>query len=277
MKYYRMNDAKSTLFDCRNFRSHIQSILKLLEEDIPFAFNRISDGELFILQGKAIELGERGALIDGVKVNQQRFSRWDQKSFDPDRDRYIAAELPKTLHSTNPLYLLGLPCPCCCNIGDVERIRRVSSANQTWANLLVNGNYKYFIEEVFPCIQDKRVMAAVNHQAKVDAFSSCNAFKHFKIPDNVIQKAPFIVDEFIDQCSVLEDRTVVLVGASVVAKIMIHKAFSMFPNLTFIDIGTTLNPLLGLGLGRDYLRGYWLGATNRSVSPYARRQCVWDL
>lgn len=272
-----MNDVKSTLFDCKDFRSHIQSILKLLEEDIPYAFNRISDGELFILQGKAIELGKRGALIDGVKVNQQRFSRWDQKSFDPDRDRYIAAELPKTLHSTNPLYLLGLPCPCCCNIGDVERIRRESSAKQTWANLLVNGNYSYFIEEVFPRIQDKSVMAAVNHHAKVDAFSSCKSFTHFRIPDNVIQRAQRVVEEFVDQCSVLEDRTVVLVGASVVAKIMIHKAFSIFPNLTFIDIGTTLNPLLGLGLGRDYLRGYWLGSTNRSFSAYSKRQCVWDL
>ena len=272
-----MKDARSTPFDVKDFRGHIQAIFRLLEQDIPFAFNRISDGELFMLQGKAIELNERGAMIDGVAVNQQRFSKWDQKSFSPERDRYIATELPNILHSTNPLYLLGLPCPCCCNISDVEQIRKISSSNQTWANLLVNGNYSYFIESVFPSIQSKRVMAAVNHLATIDVFSSCQSFTHFRIPDNVIQRAPSVVEEFIDQCSILHDGTVVLVGASVVAKIMIHKAFMLYPNLSFIDVGTTLNPLLGLGLGRDYLRGYWLGSSNRAFSAYAKRQCVWNV
>jgi len=272
-----MKEVESTLFNVKDFNAHIRLILRLLEQDIPFAFNRISDGELFMLQGKGIELGESGAMIDGIKVNQQRFSKWDQKSFRPERDRYIVNELPKVLHSTHPLYLLGLPCPCCTNITDVRRIRRESSASQTWANLLVNANYSYFIESVFPRIQEKRVMAAVNEHATVDAFSSCQSFIHFKIPNNAIQKAEDIVLNFLDQCSNLKDGTVVLVAASVVAKIMIHKAFIMFPNLSFVDVGTTLNPLLRLGLGRDYLRGYWLRSSNRSYSPYSGRMCVWDL
>lgn len=271
-----MEDVEAALFDVKDFGRHIRLVLSLLRKDIPFAFNRISDGELFMLQGKEIELGENGALINGVAVNHQRFTKWDQKSFKPERDTYIATELPKVLQSTNPLYLLGLPCPCCCNVNDARRIRQESSATQTWANLLVNANYKYFIESVFPCIQEKRVMAAVNHHATVDAFSSCASFAHFKVPDNAIQEAPTVVEEFLDRCSSLHDGTVVLVGASVVAKIMIHRAFAMFPNLSFMDIGTTLNPLLGLGLGRDYLRGYWLRSSKRSFSAYAARACVWD-
>lgn len=270
-----MYDKGNSIFAEKDFRSHIRLVEMLLRKGVPFAFNRISDGEMFMLQRRRIELGARGAEIDGIVVNRQKFSKWDEKSFDPERDTYILSELPKVLQSTNPLYLLGVPCPCCGEKSEIQWVRNASSATLTWANLLVNSNYKYFIESVFPYIQTQRVMAALNHIAKEDAFSSCPSFSHFKVPNNVIQCAQLVVERFLERCSSLQRGTVVLVGASVVAKIMIHKGYKEYPNLTFIDVGTTLNPIVGLGLGRDYLRDYWLRTTKRQRSPYSDRICIW--
>ena len=262
-------------FTNKDFRGHIKLLLQLLEQNIPFAFNRISDGELFILNNQSIELTARGALIDGVGVNRQSFSKWDCKSFDPQRDTFITSQLPSVLSSDNPLYLLGLPCICCADPREVINIRTKSAATWTWANLLVNGNYPFFIEKLLPQLQSMPLMAAVNHAATDSLFNPCPAYSRFNVPDDVIQSADKVVQDFLYECSKLKDGTVVLVGASVVAKIMIHKGFSAFPSLSFIDIGTTLNPLLSLGLGRDYLRDYWLTRPLHLRSPYSSRLCIW--
>jgi hypothetical protein len=262
-----------SLFSQKDYRRHIQYLRSYLLEGHSFAFNRISDGELYILNGLSIELQTDGALINGLQVNRQRFFPWDRKSFDPVRDTFIANGVRTALRSSNPAYLLGLPCPCCCDPIAVCAIRSQASATQTWANLLVNSNYRFFLEEIFPILQGLPLMVAVNHAASMDVFRSCPHHTHFCIPDNVLQSASGVLNDFLDCCSGLKDGTVVLVGASSAAKIFIHQGFHFFPRLTFIDIGTTLNPLLRLGLGRDYLRTYWSRSTHPNL--YASRACIW--
>jgi len=227
-----------------------------------------------MLKGLKIELGKNGAIINGSIVNRQQFYPWDCKSFDPCRDDFIIRGITDALKSNNERYLLGLPCTCCADHNEVMEIREKSSATLTWANLFVNGNYTQFIENVFPLIQSLPVMVAVNHASSHEAFSSCLKHLRFDIPDNVLQGANETVNRFLDQCSHLNAGTIVLVGASAVAKIMIHKAFILYPQLSFIDIGTTLNPLLGLGMGRDYLRSYWSNSYNLN-SAYANKICIW--
>ena len=258
----------------KSFQDHLLFVNKLLLNGIPFAFNRISDGELYMLNNVPIELRADGASIGRRAVNRQNFHPWDHKDFNPDRDNYLVNSLKSVLNSKNPYYLLGLPCPCCCNPDHVSEIRAHSrNCTQTWANLLVNANYKPFIETTLPILQERRVMCAINYRGSTDLFSGQNPNK-FNIPDNVIQMLPEVLEKFLNECSRLAPDTVVLVGASAAAKVMIHQAFDLYPRLSFIDIGTTLNPLLGLGMGRDYLRTYWKKSDHQN-SPYAHRVCIW--
>ena len=261
------------LFDRKNFTDHLLNIDKLLESGESFAFNRISDGELFMLLGKSIELGDKGAVINNCKVNTQKFFRWDAKSFEPSQDHYVRSELLKALEYSSENYLIGLPCPCCADPRHVNLCRKYSERSiSTWANLLLNNNYAHFINVTLNLILSKPVMAAINLESDTTLFSGCPSFELFKIPNGVIQAAESTCQKFLDKCASLQDGTIVLVSASAVAKIMIYKGNQLFPKLTFIDIGTTLNPYLRLGLGRDYLIHFW---KKNSPTLYGNRMCYW--
>jgi len=53
------------------------------------------------------------------------------------------------------------------------------------------------------------------------------------------------------------------------SEILIHRLFKDYDQNTYIDIGTTLHKQLGLGLQRDYLKGYW----NNIPMPDLFRSC----
>ena len=261
------------LFDHKHFSTHLLAIDKLLENGANFAFNRISDGELFMLLGRSIELSDNGASINGFKVNTQKFSRWDTKSFEPKQDHYVRSELLKALKHSSENYIIGLPCPCCAEDQYVKLCREHSGGSiTTWANLLLNGNYSHFIDVTLNLILSRPVMAAINLESDTTLFNICPSFELFEIPNGVIQLAEDTCNRFLDKCASLEDGTVVLVSASAVAKIMIYKGNKIFPNLTFMDIGTTLNPYLRLGLGRDYLIHFW---KKNTPTQYGNRTCIW--
>ena len=188
----------------------------------------------------------------------------------------IVEGLQKALSHDSQNYILGLPCPCCSDPAAVEECRQQAKKSATsWANLLLNANYNHFIDIMLNLILERPVMAAVNYRCDISLFNVCPMFKWFKIPDGVLQKAPTTCDRFLEACSKLPDHTVVLVSASAVAKIMIQKGNQYFPSLTFLHVGTTLNPLLKLGLGRDYLYNYWKPKTAASQNGYGGQTCIW--
>ena len=226
-----------------------------------------------MLLGKKIVLGDKGALIDNRRVNTQNFSRWDAKYFEPNQDHYVRSELLKALEHSSENYLIGLPCPCCAEPQYVNLCRKhAKNSISTWANLLLNCNYPHFIHVTLNLILSRPVMAAINLESDTTLFSSCSSFDLFKIPNGVIQSAENTCQKFLDKCASLKDGTIVLVSASAVAKIMIYQGNKLFPKLTFIDIGTTLNPYLRLGLGRDYLIHFW---KKKSPTQYGNRKCYW--
>lgn len=261
------------LFEEKDFRKHLEIFNSLIDCRIPFAFNRFSDGELFMIRNKSIQLSSSGGYIDGKKVNNQSFLPWDQKSFDPKNDTSIIKDLWYALQQDSNNYLLGLPCPCCASPHDVDFLRKNSRSSTTWANLLLNANYGHFIETTLPKILVRPIHTALNHVADLSLFSMAPETSSTQIPDNVLQHMDHVEQQFFNDCSYLVNDTVVLVGASAAAKILIAKGNKIYPNLTFIDVGTTLNPLIRLGLGRDYLASYW--KKNSPTSAYANRVCIW--
>ena len=130
-------------FEYKNFQSHLFEINRLIKLQEPFAFNRISDGELFMMDGLGINLTEYGAKIAGRQVNAQKFAPWDQKIFDPNSDQHIARGLKNALECNIENYIIGLPCPCCC---DPQKVTPQSSKNNPKtiprAQQLVQNDFK---------------------------------------------------------------------------------------------------------------------------------------
>jgi hypothetical protein len=68
------------------------------------------------------------------------------------------------------------------------------------------------------------------------------------------------IKEYIDKENI-EDH-VFLFSASSLSEILIHKLHQHNKKNTYVDIGTTLHPYLGLDPARDYLRSYWSGTNH---------------
>ena len=62
-----------------------------------------------------------------------------------------------------------------------------------------------------------------------------------------------------------------LFSASTFSKFAIHQLFDSFPTNTYIDIGTTINPLISMRSDRTYLRQFWLGEKGNDLE----KTCIW--
>ena len=61
-----------------------------------------------------------------------------------------------------------------------------------------------------------------------------------------------------------------LLSAASLSEILIYKLFSKYPDNTYIDIGTTMHPILGLTVARDYLKAYWTGQSHPDMNKVCR-------
>ena len=65
-----------------------------------------------------------------------------------------------------------------------------------------------------------------------------------------------------------------LFSAASLSNLLIYELYKKFPNNIYMDIGSTLNPMLKLDgwvASRGYLRGYWMNQPD----PYFFQDCEW--
>lgn len=219
-----------------------------------------------------MKLTRHGAFIGQDQVNRQHFKPWDYKTYDPRHDSKLLGLLFESLSAHLDGFIVGLPCRCCVGSAGFETVKRLTNSHTSWSNLLVNSNYPYFLEQVVPSIQEssRQVVLGVNKRSSLHLFAG-NRPIHVPVPDNVFQDYESFFFSLDSALSCAEPDSIVLIGASTVAKIAIPKFYEIYPSMTFVDIGTTLNPLLGLDAGRDYLLSYWKGIP----TEFGSRVCVW--
>ena len=84
-----------------------------------------------------------------------------------------------------------------------------------------------------------------------------------------------IVEEMKDWATEVKPTNhLFLFSAASLSNLLIHELYKEFPNNTYLDVGSTLNPLLGLDGwkgSRGYLRGYWL----KQPDAYSSKECIW--
>jgi hypothetical protein len=240
----------------------------------PFQFTRFSDGELFMLLSKEIKLTPFGAWIDGKQVNSQRYDEHDCKTFIPSEDSLITTELLAALQYSGSNYIKGLPLPCCVGEELFDQLKSLSAdqlgdKNST-ANLLINANYPYFIEKVLPVLAQRPIIFVANKRACLDQFT--NSMYHIKLGDDCkhdINHYESLLYQFIMQLSSrTKERVIILFAASYLSNILIYRLASRFPEITMIDVGTALHPLIKLGHIRHYLQLYW-----SNQKHYSYHQC----
>ena len=264
----------------KNFKKDLEIFEEKLRGKENFAFVRFSDGEADILLNKKLVIAD-DYVIEGNFKHNFGYSKEDHKNFDPDQHGFVREKLVKSFLFSKENYYTGIACPCC--IGGIEahiwmkrNINR-SSEFLTWANLFVNGNYSDFIEKIVPVFRDRKIVMVCSKNADVEKAEKelgLEIVKDFRVGENCIVNDHHLIDELKEwiKQEKIEDH-VFLFSASSLSEILIHELFKDYENNTYLDIGTTIHPHFGLGLERDYLKGYW----KNEPRPDIGKECVWAI
>lgn len=233
----------------KDFREEIINLFEKLKSRQHFAFSKYADGEYAILTNKSITNCD-GWTFDAKKHETERNLLLDSFKYDHED------------------YYLGISCPCCQPKSHIEWMRNnVGTKNVTYANVFVNSNYSFFIENFIPEFDNwnGRVVLFANEKGKdknlpfkIDVY----------IPLNINGwKEPFLsktIEESKKYC-IEQNNQLFLFSAGPLGNILAHQLHMHNNDNTYIDIGSTINPWI-VGKNRDYLQ-------NKSNLS---KVCVWQ-
>ena len=262
------------------FKKDFRILLEKLNNRENFAFTRFSDGELYILQNKKIFIEKDRCYLRGQE-HKAVYGEEELKSFIPEKDQRLREHLLECfLHKQNNYYK-GI-----CTKQDVGQSDWAWQFDEgglpkdeeylTFANLLINGNYINFMTQMLPAMkkQGYDVVYVCNKAANLDKFP-LNLKKDFRIGNNCHTNDIHLIDEMKEWVAKNSIKNhLFLFSAASLSNLLIYELYKEFPDNIYMDIGSTLNPMLDLDgwkASRGYLRGYWMGEPN----PYYYQDCEW--
>ena len=243
----------------KDYKEHFFMLYNKLKNNENFAFSRFSDGELYMMQNKEIELAEHHYQIANLKV-PQKYHEEDHKHFDPSKHQFFRRELMNAYQHLQHNYFVGLSCRCCVGVKDHQEMLDwykgdTNSEFLTWSNLWVNGNFKLFKEYMIPEFSNHKIVYTLNENANIDGLPF-DVVKDFRVGKNCIINDYGKIDEieqWIHENQI--ENHVFLFSASSLSNYIIHHLYRVYPNNTYIDVGTTMNDYLGMKGLRQYIKG----------------------
>jgi len=263
----------------KDFLEDFGLIRSMLEQWENFAFSRFSDGEVYMMQGQEIVMAADHCKVRG-QTHKQQFAQDDHKHFDPSKHEFYRQKLVDAFVHRQENYFKGISCRCCIGQKDfdwqMDLLKQgydgLDQEHLTWSNLLINANYLHFLNFMIPVLRDRSIILIVNENADLDhqMRQVFDIRQDFRIGKNCIVNDYGLIDElenYIEADDVMEH--VFLFAASSLSNMAIHRLYSKHPNNTYMDIGSSLNPLIkGIGSRRNYMRQ--LDSGQVSYKP-----CIW--
>jgi hypothetical protein len=234
------------------FSQDIALFANKLEKGENFSFSKYADGEWSVMENRAL--------------NNKEF--W----FDPnsDNDQIKRQALIRSFKYKHPNYYVGISCPCCQGIevfNDMLKFSEQDDDHLTWANLWVNSNYRYFLNNIIPIFNKRPVIIFCNDKGKIHNLPFKPQFV-FRINNNAWAENWTTIEEaksFIKSHNIKE--YIFLFCCGPFGNILCHELTEFNDQNTYLDIGSTLNPFLGTA-GFD--RWYYMGD-----NIYSRLTCSW--
>jgi hypothetical protein len=250
----------------KTFQKHFDMLLEKLKNGEHFGYCRFSDGELRIMQNVELKLASDHNKI-GEHIKSASYHLEDHKHFNPNEHQFFHNKLMESYRFKKNNYYVGLSCRCCVGDKDFQQMLNwyegdINSDNLTWANLFLNGNYQQFLDRFIPELKNKKVVYIVNENADLSKLPF-NIVKDFRVGRNCIINDYGLIDDvkkWIDDNGI--ENHIFLFSASSLSNFMIHQLFEYNDKNTYVDIGTTLNPYIGMKARRGYHKG------NKKI-------CVW--
>lgn len=270
----------------KTFSEEFNKLLKLVASNEPFCFTRFSDGEITILRNKTVVLGE-GYFIQGDLHGEQKnlvhpnsYNEEERKEFYPQKHQFFHKKLVEAFKFKKKNYFKGIPpqnaldgdrsWKFCINLYGSEDHEHLS-----FANVMINNNYKRFINEMLPLFANKKIVLVSNEKSNLSKLPF-NVIKHFKIGNNCMINSYYLIDEikeWIEENDVT--NTLFLFSASSLSNLLGYELFKKYDSNQYLDVGSSLGPLLGLEgwrATRTYLNLYWSNPQN----PPSQEIDIWN-
>ena len=263
----------------KDFTGAFDTLLDKIKNRENFAFTRFSDSELFILQNKTVILAEDHYVTGQIK-GPNVYTKEEQKEFLPEKHAFFKDKLWECYLHTQDNYFKGICTGTDPHVGNENFKWMVAEHggdhdNLTFSNLLINANYRRFVEEMVPLFVDRDIIYVANENATISKLPF-DVKKHFTVGSNCMindyDLAQTIKDYIKDND--ISDH-IILCSAASLSNVVTYECFKENKNNTFLDIGSCLNPLLdleGWKYTRGYLTSYWLNAN----SPFGAQVDVWQ-
>jgi hypothetical protein len=237
----------------KTFRSDLEKFHQKLVNKEHFTFSKYADGEWAVMKNHPVNNKEfwftPNSMIDEIKRNK----------------------LIESFRFKHPNYYVGISCPCCQGM-DVHREMLSYSKQQdgklTWANLWVNSNYPYFVENIIPLFNERPVVLFCNKNGQTDNLP----FKPvvvFPVNNNAWEKNWSLIE---DAKLIFSDPKwidcIVLFCCGPFGNILAYELTKHNDKNTYLDIGSTLNPWLK---SAGFERHYYMGD-----NVFSRMTCNWS-
>ena len=232
---------KLTLPPHKDFKEDIRIIKKSLEDNEYITISKFCDGEL--------------AVILNRRINNKEF--W----FDPSdqTDQQARSLLISSFKYRNPRYYVGITCTNVFGLQTHNLMKLISGqpeSNLTWADIWVNSNYQYYVDNIIPIFNKHRVILVCNENGKVDNLPFTPE-KIFTVQNNACKYNLTTIEAikgFISDNDI--NNRIFLFCCGPFGNILAHRLTEFRDNNTYLDIGSTLNPYLqSEGFKRDYYTG----------------------
>lgn len=230
-----------------NAIEHLDNFINLLKSKKPCSFVRFSDGEIEILRNRYLEINGGKTVFRGREFKNS-FPDFDSKKFDPRIHQNIRKDLLSSALFRDKNFFKGIPTSHNDALKDREFLLRLNGGyhtNMTFSDLFLNSNYEKYRKELVPLFENyENLYVIANYRAKPIGILT-NA-KHIHIPDNFFATYDDVVEDVFEQIKNVENGSLILSSASSLSNVLGHRLYLINPNITFLDIGTSINDLLSL-------------------------------
>jgi hypothetical protein len=223
----------------------------LVRECSPFTFVRFSDGEIEILRNRKLVIADGVTEFRGKRSSNQ-FPEFDQKRFDPRRGQDVRGDLLASAVFRDSGYFKGLPTRHNNAICDREFMLRLNGGftpQMTFSDLFLNSNFLRARSNFFPFLvaSFEELIVVGNWRCELKGYLERGRL--VQIPDDFLSSYQQTLDSVQAALQDAPESALILSSASSLSNVLGHRLRVSRPDLTFLDIGTVLNDLMGLPLG----------------------------
>ncbi len=234
-------------------RRDFELIKSLLENKDPFTFVRFSDGEMEIIRNERLFIGKGHISWSKGEVSYS-YPDFDYKDFSPKRDIKLRGDLIASAIYKNKFYFKGIPTAHNNALNDRNLMIEFNggSENLTFADLLINENFLKFRKQLISIFSSySSVYFFGNYRANPGLVN--NNWKLVPLQDNFFSNYEKVLEVSLVALGGTPKNSLILSSASSLTNILGHQLHESRPDLTFLDIGTSMHDLVGMESGiREY-------------------------